>query len=109
MQEQMQGGLLGAAGMPAPAQNVGGLLGGGGQMPQAPQGGQGGQGQGLALAQQLAANPTFDNAMQVIGKLKEMGRPEAAQFEAAILAIGDDPAAIKDMAEKVIQHITGAQ
>ena len=73
--------------------------------PQAPQGG----GNGLQMAQQLAQNPTPQVAQQIIAQLHQSGNPEAAQFEQMIQQTGGDPAALKQLADAIVQKLGGGQ
>lgn len=98
-----QGGLL--AGMQTPQQPQGGLL--GAMQQPAPQASQGG-GDGLQMAQQLAQNPTPQMAQQIVAQMRQAGMPEADQMAQIFSQAGDDPQAIKQIADAVIKSI-GAQ
>ncbi|NHZ97476.1 hypothetical protein [Massilia sp. CCM 8734] len=99
--------MSGLLGMFAPQpQQGGGLLGAmSAAAPQAPQGG----GNGLQMAKQLAQNPTPEVAQQIIAQLQQSGNPEAAQFEQMIQKTGGDPAALKQLADAIVQKLRGGQ
>lgn len=87
-----------------PAQ--GGLLGGmGGGMQQQPQAGD--PTKGLQLAMALSKNPTPDVARQVINIMHQSGSPQAEGFATQISQIVNDPQALKQLADSVIQRISG--
>jgi len=62
---------------------------------------------GLQMAQQLSQNPTPETARQIIAQLHQMQSPEAAQFEQMIGGAMNDPQALKQLADAVIQKIGG--
>lgn len=91
----------------APQQPQGGLLGGmmvagGGQ----PQQGGAGAAQGLQMAMQLAQNPTPQMAQQILAQMKQAGMPEVDQMAQVFAQAGDDPEALKQIAEAVIQGLS---
>ena len=99
--------------MQQPQQQMGGLLGG---QPQAmpPQGmpTQGAppqQSSGLQMAMQLAQNPTPEMAKQIIQKLQESGNRESGQFEQMISKVIGDPQKLKQLADAIVQKLSGAQ
>lgn len=94
-------GLLGGA-MPQQMQQGGGLL-GGGAMPQQAQGG----GNELKYAQALSQNPTPELAMQIVQALKKEGDPSGDELEQILQQIGDNPQQIKQLADAVIQELSG--
>lgn len=99
---QSSGGLLGAFSgeeQAAPAPASGGLLG-------AAAGAQGGQG-GLQMALRLSQSPTPETAQQIIQQLHQMQNPEAAQFEQMISQVMDNPQALKQLADSVVQKLGG--
>lgn len=84
----------------APAQSVppaGGLLGMAG-----PQSG------GLQMAQQLAQNPTPEMAQRIIAQLHGMQNPQAVQFEQMLSGAMNNPQALKQLADAVVQKLGGA-
>lgn len=108
---QSQGGLLGSMiqGQPQPqAPQQGGLLGGMAAGQPAPQGGRAGQG-AMQMAMNLSQNPSPQMVQQIIQQLHQSGSPEAPQFEQMLSQLGDDPAAIKQFADQVMQKLGGAQ
>lgn len=95
-QQQPQGGGVFAGlgqGAPAPA------------APAAP----GGQSSGLQMAQQLSQNPTPQMAQQIIAQLHQMGNPEAKQFEQMLGQVMNNPQALKQLADSVVQKLGGGQ
>lgn len=93
------------------------LAGGGAQPAAAPAGGifdamgggaPGGQQGGLQLAMQLSQNPTPETARQIIQQLHQMRNPEAGQFEQILSQVMDDPQALKQVADAVVQKLGGA-
>ncbi|CUI03875.1 hypothetical protein BN2497_2527 [Janthinobacterium sp. CG23_2] len=96
-----QGGLLG--GMQAPQQPQGGLL--GAMSAAAPQGAQGGA-DPRQMAQQLAQNPTPQMAQQIVAQMRQAGMPEADQMAQIFSQAGDDPQAIKQIADAVLQSFS---
>lgn len=94
-------GLLDAYQQQAPQQ--GGLLAPMGAQPQAASGG------GLQMAQQLSQNPTPQMAQQIIQQLHQMKNPEAQQFEQMIGQVMNDPQALKQLADSVVQKLSGGQ
>lgn len=98
---QDSAGLLGSfsQGMPsAPAAGGAGLLGSMG----APASG------GLKMAQRLSQSPTPATAQQIIQELHQMKSPEAAQFEQILTQVMNDPQALKQVADSVVQKLSGA-
>lgn len=90
----------------APQQPQGGLLGGmmgagGGQ----PQQGDAGTAQGLQMAMQLAQNPTPQMAQQILAQMKQAGMPEVDQMTQVFAQAGDDPEALREIANAVIQGL----
>lgn len=65
------------------------------------------QGGGLQMAQQLSQNPTPETAQRIIAQLRQMQNPEAAQFEQMLGGAMNDPQALKQLADAVIQKIGG--
>lgn len=96
-------------------QSNGGLLGafmGNQQEPSAPAGGGllgavGAPNSGLQMAQQLSQSPTPDTARQIIAQLHGMRNPEAAQFEEMLSSAMNDPQALKQLADAVMQKLGG--
>lgn len=96
---QSNGGLLGAfmGGQQSPASPpVGGLL---GRMS--------GQSNGLQMAQQLSQNPTPDTAQRIIAQLHQIQNPEAAHFEQMLSGAMNNPHALKQLADAVVQRMGG--
>ncbi len=85
------------------AQPMGGLL--GGYQPQ----GQGAQPQasGMQMAMELSKNPTPQTAQKIIAQLQQIQNPEADKFEAMLMQVANDPAALKQLADSVIQKLGG--
>lgn len=93
-------GLLDMAGAQS-SQPQGGLLGGfqaGAQAkPQSPE---------LAMAMQLVANPTPQMAQQIIAQMQKSGMEGADQLSQILAQVGDDPAAIKQVAEAAVKALS---
>lgn len=91
------------------SQGMGGILGGGMQQAQAPQGQGGGQDTQMAiqLASKLSQNPTLQTAQQIVAQLHQMQIEGADQIAQIIQQIGDDPQALKQVADAVIQQMSG--
>lgn len=99
-----------------------GLLDMGGAQPSQPQGGllgafQGGQPQGAAPAQQgsspelqmamqLAQNPTPQMAQQIVAQMRKAGMPEADQIAQFLAQAGEDPQAIKQIADAAVKALS---
>lgn len=83
-------------------------LGQGAPAPAAPAAAGGAQ-NGLRMAQQLAQNPTPQMAQQIIAQLHQMGNPEAKQFEQMLGQVMNDPQALKQLADAVVQKLGGGQ
>lgn len=75
---------------------LGGLLGAA-----APQSG------GLQMAQQLSQSPTPDTARQIIAQLHQIQNPEAAHFEQVLTSVMNNPQALKQVADAVLQKLGG--
>lgn len=65
------------------------------------------QNMGLMLAQMLSANPTPETAQKIIQHLKQVGNPEADKFEQVLSQAGNNPQALKQIADGVIQKLSG--
>lgn len=93
--------LEGAMGAQAP--QMGGLLGGlGGGAPASPT-----QGGGLQMAQQLAQNPTPQMAQQIIQQMRQSGMEGTEEIAKILTQVGDDPEAIKQIADAAIKALSG--
>lgn len=97
---QSNGGLLGA------------MMGGEQAAPAAPAGGGllgavGAQAEGMQMARRLAQSPTPETARQIISQLHQMQNPEAAQFEQVLTKVMDNPQAMKQLADAVMQKLGG--
>jgi hypothetical protein len=84
-------------------------LGQAGAAPAAPGAPQGGSPQGIQMAMQLAQNPTPQMAQQIIQQLHQMGNPEAKQFEQMLTQVMNNPQALKQLADSVVQKLGGGQ
>jgi hypothetical protein len=106
---QSNGGLLdlltGGSAPSTGASTGGGLL--NGLLGQGGQGSQGGQSGGLQMAQQLSLNPTPETARQIIAQLHQMRNPEAVQFEQMLGSVMNNPQALKQLADAVVQKLGG--
>lgn len=65
--------------------------------------------QGAQMATSLSQNPTPQMVQQIIQQLKTSGNPQAAQYEQILGGLGSDPAQIKQFADSMVQHFSGAQ
>lgn len=84
------------------------------QPQQAPQadgllGGMGGNGGGadLQMARELASTPTLKVAQQIIQQLRKSGVPGVEPIASALEKAGNDPFAIKRIADAAVQALSG--
>lgn len=101
----MQQGILGAMAQPQqPQAQQPGLLGAmGAGTPQ--QGAPNPQARQMAMS--LAQNPTPAMVQQIIQQLHQSGSPEAPQYEQVLRGLGNDPTAIKQFADQMVQQLGG--
>lgn len=64
-------------------------------------------GSGLQMAMSLSRNPTPQMAQAIIAQLKQSGNPEAHHFEQALTRAGNSPEIIKNLADVVVQKLSG--
>ncbi len=109
-----QGGLMGMAGGMQPQGSQAGQPQGIMQMasqgallgqPQAQQGG-GDIQMAVQMATMLAQNPSPQVVQQISAKLQEQGTPESQQIVQMLQKISNDPQALKQFAESIIQHFS---
>lgn len=60
----------------------------------------------LQMAQQLLQNPTPQMGAQIVAQMRRAGMPEADQIEQYLSQVGQDPDAIRQAAQQVIQALS---
>lgn len=60
------------------------------------------------MAMRLSQSPTPETAQQIIQQLHQMKSPEAAQFEQLLTNVMNNPQALKQLADAVMQKLGGA-
>lgn len=68
---------------------------------------QGGGADPRQLMAMLAQNPTPQMAQQIAQVLQGLGNPDAAQFAQQLMQVANDPESLKQMADMVMQKLSG--
>lgn len=66
------------------------------------------QSSGLQMARQLSYSPTPETAQQIITQLHQIQSPEAAQFEKMLGSVMNNPQALKQLADTIVQKLGGS-